>query len=657
MSSFFKKHIDILLLLFIIIIAVVLRTYRISLIPFTHDEFSAIFRTQFSSFKDLIEHGVKVDGHPPLIQVFLYYWIKIFGVSELWIKLPFILSGITAVFLSYKIGKDWFNSTTGLLVALLIAILEYPVLYSQIARPYITGLFLVLLFVYFWNKIIFHSEKKRWYYILGYAVSGALASYDHHFALLQVAIIGLSGLFFINKSNIKHYFISNIILVILYLPNLSVFFAQLHLKGIEGWLSKPDHYFIFDYLYYTINFSGILGITLGVFLLLGFLFKSETSSLKTKFIFISILWFILPFLVGFFYSIFINSVLQFSVLIFAFPFILLFFFGFIRNGSVWFKLSSILLISIIGIYSLISERNHYQVFYQSPYEKIIENSITITDSLGSENCLTVLSLSLTDTNCTPAKACFYYINKSDIKNKLKYLSVDSISDYEILNDFLRNFEGNFVYYGYLSHANPEIYPLIKRYFPNVYQKFNFSGGDGVIFTKNKTDNLFNEKYSSVLSFENKINYWDAYSDILLDSNSTDGQYSYRFDSLSEWGPAYSDTLFRIAKKTDFIDISLDVFPLGNFSNALIVSTLDDDTINIDWRSTPFSIFNLIPNSWSTVTHSIKLPDIIKNAVNPRLKIFIWNNEKQNFLVDNVKISVRRGNPRLYWLVTKEVKTD
>jgi len=143
------------ILLFIILVATVLRFYAPFDIPYTYDEFSALFRTHFNTFHDLIERGVKVDGHPAGVQVFLYYWTKWFGYSELVVKLPFIILGILSVWLVYKIFTEWVNQTVGLIAAAFVATLQYPVAYSQIARPYISGLFLSLLMVFFWHKVIF----------------------------------------------------------------------------------------------------------------------------------------------------------------------------------------------------------------------------------------------------------------------------------------------------------------------------------------------------------------------------------------------------------------------------------------------------------------------------------------------------------------------
>ena len=63
------------ILLLILIVASALRIYNIFSIPFSHDEFSALSRLNFNSFSELIAKGVKIDGHPALVQVFLYYWM------------------------------------------------------------------------------------------------------------------------------------------------------------------------------------------------------------------------------------------------------------------------------------------------------------------------------------------------------------------------------------------------------------------------------------------------------------------------------------------------------------------------------------------------------------------------------------------------------
>ena len=99
----------------ILLTATILRFIKYPEIPFTHDEFSAIFRLDFGSFSEMIDKGVRIDGHPAGIQVFLWCWTKLFGLNEWVVKLPFTIMGILSVFLIYIIGKKWYNLTTGLI--------------------------------------------------------------------------------------------------------------------------------------------------------------------------------------------------------------------------------------------------------------------------------------------------------------------------------------------------------------------------------------------------------------------------------------------------------------------------------------------------------------------------------------------------------------
>ena len=192
-----NKHI----LYFILLVATTLRFYNYFHLPFTHDEFSALFRTQFDSFTKLIEYGVKTtDTHPAGVQVFLYYWTKVFGMTEWVVKLPFTLSGIAAVYLIYLIGKEWYNETIGLISAAFLASLQFAIMYSQLARPYTSGLFLCLLMVYYWSLLIRTPAKVFNRNLIFFILSAALCTYNHHFSLLFAAIVGISGLFFIRTA-------------------------------------------------------------------------------------------------------------------------------------------------------------------------------------------------------------------------------------------------------------------------------------------------------------------------------------------------------------------------------------------------------------------------------------------------------------------------
>ena len=92
-----SKRMEYILLGVIMLVAAVLRLWKLGQVPFMHDEFSALLRTRFDSFHDFIQLGIMPDSHPLGVEAFLWLWVRIFGWSEFWVKLPFALMGIGSV--------------------------------------------------------------------------------------------------------------------------------------------------------------------------------------------------------------------------------------------------------------------------------------------------------------------------------------------------------------------------------------------------------------------------------------------------------------------------------------------------------------------------------------------------------------------------------
>src|SRR5882762_1876640 len=127
----------------------------------TADEVSALLRLKFPSFHAMIEDGVRPDGHPAFTQVLLWYWTKWFGWSEFAVRFPFVIFGTASIWLSGIIARKWFSNTAGFAVAVGIAFLQFPLMYSQLARPYAPGLFFTLLAAYFWTQFVCEKSKRK----------------------------------------------------------------------------------------------------------------------------------------------------------------------------------------------------------------------------------------------------------------------------------------------------------------------------------------------------------------------------------------------------------------------------------------------------------------------------------------------------------------
>lgn len=636
----FKKN---FLLLLILLVATVLRFWNYSEIPFSNDEFSALFRTHFDNFSDLINKGILIDGHPAGVQVFIFYWVQLFGYSEISVKFPFIIFGILSIYVFYLIAKRWYNETVALICASFLASLQYTVMYSQIARPYISGLLFCLLMVLFLTKIIQQKDKKNnWDYVF-FTLSVSLCTYNHHFSLLFVIIVGLSGLFLIQKKQITPYLLSSIGILILYLPHLPIFFYQLNVGGVEAWLGKPKNNFIFYYIKYIFQFSYFSTLLVSALIVFGvFQLRQRKETRKRKYFILALIWFFLPFLIGFFYSKYVNSVLQYSVLIFNFPFLLFVLFGHIKEQNIRVNSLFVGTILLVNVLVLSLERKHYQTFYKSPQEQFIVEQNKIGEKKD------VLSI-IADYN---RKISLHYIKKHQVKSPIIWFDSFKSEKEFILFLKLNATKYDKVYFGGLSECNPLIVPIILDFYPKIVWQKNYFGGTSYLFSKGNKNGL---KVIENLNFESKISNWTSVNQkSYIDSMKFDGKHAYLIDSLTEWSPTFSKKVADFAKhKNNIVDISLKANLPNSFQDAILVAILETKDSVYYWGGTNFETFKLMDGSlknkseWFSIHHSFKLSEDFLKVKNLELKVFVWNNGKQSFIIDKFEIKLRDGNPIIY----------
>jgi len=643
MLKFFRRFTtDDALIVMILIIGALLRFYRLPEIPFTHDEFSAILRTNFAGFYELVEKGIKIDGHPAGIQVFLFYYIRIFGISETGLKIPFILCGIFSIWLVYLVGKDWFNATVGLVAASFIAFLQFPVMYSQIARPYSSGLCFTLMMVFFWTKVIFHPHRKYYLNLAGYTLSGVLCVYNHHFTMLFAAMAGITGLFYCRRDLMRQYIAAGLLVIVLYLPHLPILIYQLGIGGIEGWLSKPRFDFIFDYLQYIFQFSVYVYLLIFLLISLSFYWYQEKPRVKNKFILISAIWFLIPYFTGFFYSIFRSSVLQYSVLIFSFPFILFVLFGYFKTTRFLHKVILIVLIGVVVIPSLISGRQHYRLFYRDIYREMVAESKQKIDSLGVANCKVILD--------TKKEINSYYLKKLNCPD-LPFSYFNELKAKGSLLAYLDTCKANFLAYGCLTSTNWENYPLMMEEYPFLIQHKSYCGGDFYLFSRIKPVKVTSEYfYTLINTFEPSLPEWGWVNEKrCIDSLAVDGKKSYLNVAGTEFSPAYSKSLRDMFhSENDVIDVSIDLRTPPVFPGAWLVLTVSADGKDLKWSSTAVNDF-VNPGHTGRVFHTLRISDVDLRHHRLMFNAFIWNPMKSPYLMDNFTIKVRKGNPVIYGL--------
>lgn len=206
------------------IISIILKFHKISIHSLWVDElFSVVHSSNAKNITELL-YNIKSDVHPPGYQIFLYYWIKCFGNSELSVRLPSAIANMLLIIVSgllfyFRIEKDKIKTLSLMAGISTIAILFW---YGQEARS--NSLMASVGIIAFILSILFNEDKYKNPYILipFLSIFIFLSAWLHYVGLIWVlSIISVSFLYTILKKNTKkagYWTLIGILTLISYLP-------------------------------------------------------------------------------------------------------------------------------------------------------------------------------------------------------------------------------------------------------------------------------------------------------------------------------------------------------------------------------------------------------------------------------------------------------
>ncbi|MCF8257028.1 MAG: glycosyltransferase family 39 protein [Flavobacteriales bacterium] len=368
-----------ILLGIVLAMAAALRLWNYWQPSYSNDELSALARLDFGTLKDLIAGGVRPDGHPAAAQVLLWHVVRIFGDREAWVRLPFVLAGIGAVLYMYRTGRAWHSASAGLLMAAALATLEFPLLYSRIARPYALGLLFATMAAYHWVRIVRGTHTARNLWLL--AISLALCAYTHYFCGLTAAVMALTGTLMLKGDRLRQYLYALGGAIVLFLPHLATTLHQLSMGGV-AWVGIPQNDWPVEHLAYILNDSYMVMAVLGGIGLLGWVvFRPHRRWTQWM---LPLAFFLTPMLIGFFYSKHVSPVLQHSVLLFSFPFLLVFIFSGWEDRHRWFTVMSVILVLATGVFSTVHQNGFYRTEHFGVFRQLAERAVEWRAQLGTD---------------------------------------------------------------------------------------------------------------------------------------------------------------------------------------------------------------------------------------------------------------------------------
>jgi hypothetical protein len=288
----------------------------------------------------------------------------------------------------------------------MLATLQFPLMYSEIARPYAPGLLLSLWAFYVWLRWLEVCRTEvaginLWAKpLILLSIAGYLGASNHYFNGLILALLFISGLVILPRNRWIRYLWPWLLGAALYMHQIGIFMHHLQV-GSPGWLKVPTIKSLFKHFMYCFGYSlwpihvWLLGVLLGELIqkrkikwlgfdqiqagLKGSSFVADGSDSIEKHQKRTVnrtIWllYLAPLLIAYFYSVYRAPVFQDSVLLFSFGFGILGFALWVdrRVLSLRLKAGLVVLTLLVNLYVLLVDRNHRELFNNQSYDAAVK---------------------------------------------------------------------------------------------------------------------------------------------------------------------------------------------------------------------------------------------------------------------------------------------
>ena len=634
-----------ILLAFVLVVALLMRLYHFNTWSLTNDELSVLLGLSYGSLTNNIVDYVSSDFHPAGIQVLVWFWCKLFGTSVFALRLPFVLMGTASVYLAFIASRRWFNFSAAILVAATLAVSQFAILYSQIARPYSAGMFFILVMLIGWNGFVYlkpnskPSFSSKTIFVLGMVLS----MYNHYFSFLLAGIIGLSGIFIVDKKNRNSYLLCGVLAVVLFLPHLKITIGHFSAGGL-GWLAKPDYSYFSQFAKYQFNQSKyylIFILVVAFITAIKIPFRLPINKMR----WFALIWFLLPLLIAFYYSLYVSPVLQHSILLFSYPFLLFFIFSFtpINQKLVLYAVPLILTVGVIQIH-FINKFNGSNEFAR--FKEIAEHIKQADDKFGAPQITHAI-------NIVHPLYINYYLDKMEHPvDFIFYSNPGKDSLQQLISQVERSNTPYFMYCWTNADCPPEINEIIQEKYPYLIEKQLYFNSEYYLYSKQAADNGKNLDllvHSFCTNFDTIAPNFSAIPWLSSDSTiSFIGNYQL-LDNAVEYSSTFSIPINKLITQTsDIVHFSVMVNCIDEVDkDALMVCSINNGSENYFWFGTNLSNFVNQASTWTKCYQSIRLPEL--RAADDVISFYIYNPKKHRILIDDMCIRAKAGNPVLYGL--------
>lgn len=201
----------------------------------------------------ILQECWRFDFHMPLYYMYVHIWMKLFGITDLALRLSSVIWGVLCVPAFFYLGKTYKNKVLGYFLAIVATLSPIMIYYSQEVRFYSMLMFFSAISLIFFLKLLENLERRD-FVIWGFASLVILYIYTMGIIFVGIQALILLAHFYLYK---KNYFTRLFKYFVLF-----GFFSIPYLFLLASYLYFSNQVFLDPFSYYPSNNFGTLFILL-----------------------------------------------------------------------------------------------------------------------------------------------------------------------------------------------------------------------------------------------------------------------------------------------------------------------------------------------------------------------------------------------------------
>lgn len=165
-----------------------------------YDEACSIQMT--NDISEYFDDSIREDKNPPLYFIFLAFWIKFFGQSEVFLRIPSVFFSVVSILLVFFLAREVFDNKIAVLSSLVFAVLPFNIWHSQEVRPYSLSVFLTLFMVLLCVKYIKKRSLRTLSLFLTFSVLSIYCTYYAWLLFIPLGVILLRSRILVFNSKV-----------------------------------------------------------------------------------------------------------------------------------------------------------------------------------------------------------------------------------------------------------------------------------------------------------------------------------------------------------------------------------------------------------------------------------------------------------------------